>query len=50
MPNTDLKDALVLSNRIRQKVKNTSFVDDGVKLNISVSGGLAVYPGHTGTA
>jgi diguanylate cyclase (GGDEF)-like protein len=50
MPNTDHKDALMLSNRIRQKVKNMLFVEDGIKFHISISGGLAVYPIHAKTA
>lgn len=50
MPNTERKDALMLSNRIRLKVKSTPFIEGEVKLNISVSGGLAVYPTHAKTA
>lgn len=50
MPNTDYKNALMLSNRIRLKVKNTPFIEDGLKLNITISGGLAVYPTHAKTA
>ncbi len=49
MPNTNGKDALLLSNRIRLKVKNISLIEKGIKLNISVSGGLAVYPTHAKT-
>jgi diguanylate cyclase (GGDEF)-like protein len=50
MPNTELKDALMLSNRIRLKVKNTPLIEGDIKLNISISGGLAVYPIHAKTA
>lgn len=50
MPNTNFKDALILSNRIRLKVKSTPLSKDGIKLNISISGGLAVYPTHAKTA
>jgi diguanylate cyclase (GGDEF)-like protein len=50
MPNTERKDALMLSNRIRLKVKNTPFIEGNITLNISVSGGLAVYPTHAKTA
>ncbi len=49
MPNTDRKDALILSNRIRLKVKSTPFINDELKINVSVSGGLAVYPTHAKT-
>lgn len=50
MPNTERKDALMLSNRIRLKVKNTPFIEGDITLNISISGGLAVYPTHAKTA
>lgn len=50
MPNTERKDALMLSNRIRLKVKKKPFIEDGIKLNISISGGIAVYPTHAKTA
>ena len=49
MPNTNHKDALMLSNRIRLNVKNTQFIENGTDLHISVSGGLAVYPTHAKT-
>jgi diguanylate cyclase (GGDEF)-like protein len=49
MPNTERKDALMLSNRIRLKVKNTPFIEDGIQLNITTSGGLAVFPTHAKT-
>ncbi|WP_114327405.1 GGDEF domain-containing protein [Candidatus Colwellia aromaticivorans] len=50
MPNTNHKDALMLSNRIRLNVKNTPFRENGTNLHISISGGLAVYPTHAKTA
>ncbi len=50
MPNTNQKDALMLSNRIRLKVKNMPFIQNDTKLHISISGGLAVYPTHAKTA
>jgi diguanylate cyclase (GGDEF)-like protein len=50
MPNTERKDALMLSNRIRLKVKNTPFIEGDITLSISISGGLAVYPTHAKTA
>jgi diguanylate cyclase (GGDEF)-like protein len=50
MPNTGYKDALMLSNRIRSKVKEKVFLENGSKLHISISGGLAVYPTHAKTS
>jgi diguanylate cyclase (GGDEF)-like protein len=50
MPNTELKDALMLSNRIRLKVKDTPLIEGDIKLYITISGGLAVYPTHAKTA
>jgi diguanylate cyclase (GGDEF)-like protein len=50
MPNTNHKDALMLSNRIRLNVKKMPFIENGTNLHISVSGGLAVYPAHAKTA
>lgn len=50
MPNTNYNDALMLSNRIRLNVQNTVFIENGTKLHISISGGLAVYPTHAKTA
>lgn len=50
MPNTNYKDALMLSNRIRLNIKNMPFIENGTNLHISISGGLAVYPTHAKTA
>jgi diguanylate cyclase (GGDEF)-like protein len=50
MPNTNHKDALMLSNRIRLNVKSTPFIENGTNLHISISGGLAVYPTHAKTS
>jgi diguanylate cyclase (GGDEF)-like protein len=50
MPNTGLKEAMILSNRIRLKVNSTAFIENVTNLHISVSGGLAVYPIHAKTA
>lgn len=50
MPNTNYKDALMLSNRIRLNVKSTHFVENGTELLISISGGIAVYPTDAKTA
>ena len=50
MPNTGLKEAMILSNRIRLKVKSMPFIENGTNLHISISGGLAVYPTHAKTA
>lgn len=49
MPNTNHEDALILSNRVRLNVKNTSFMENGTMVKISISGGLAVYPTHAKT-
>jgi diguanylate cyclase (GGDEF)-like protein len=50
MPNTDRKEAMILSNRIRLKVKSMPFIENGTNLHMSISGGLAVYPTHAKTA
>ena len=50
MPNTDSNDALKLSNRIRKNLTKKPLVEDGVKIDITISGGVAVYPLHAKTA
>jgi diguanylate cyclase (GGDEF)-like protein len=50
MPNTNHKDALMLSNRIRSNVKNMLFIENDTKLHLSISGGLAVFPTQAKTA
>jgi diguanylate cyclase (GGDEF)-like protein len=52
MPNTSEKNALVLAERIREKVEGLSIKVDGITRSLTMSGGIASYPvdAHDGFA
>lgn len=50
MPNTDNLSAIILAERIREKVEGISFKPNGVECKLTVSGGLATYPIHAQNA
>lgn len=45
LPNTSEQSALVLAERIRQKIENIGLSIDGHSRSFTISGGLASYPG-----
>ena len=46
MPETDTGDALKVSERLREKIKNTKMSYDGNSINLTMSFGVAAMPNN----